>query len=79
MMLPRAAMRPIQHTALAAIIAFCWCWADAPRESHAVSARITFDALDEAFNDGNGYKQRDNLEAILAWGESYLMMGYAAM
>lgn len=43
------------------------------------SARLSFDAADQALNGGAGYQTSDNKTGTLAWGESYVMMGYAAM
>ncbi len=44
-----------------------------------VTARLTFDKLDAKLNNGNGYKHSDNEYGTLAWGESYIMMGYISM
>lgn len=47
--------------------------------------REGFDRLDLAFNDGNGYRDETNdkdssgLGGKLAWGEAYILQGYALM
>ena len=38
-----------------------------------------FDRFDGLLNGGQGYSNSSNLNATLAWGESYIMMGYMAM
>ncbi len=43
------------------------------------SARFAFDKADQALNAGDGYKTATNETGTLGWGESYVMMGYAAM
>ena len=43
------------------------------------SARLIFDASNLGLNKGNGYKTSNNASGTLAWGESYIMMSYAAM
>lgn len=43
------------------------------------SARLAFDAADLKLSGGDGYKTADNAQGVLAWGESYVMMGYASM
>ena len=42
-------------------------------------ARETFDTVDQNLNNGNGYKDYNNENATLAWGESYIMMSYMIM
>ncbi len=41
--------------------------------------RAVFDSADQAINEGMGWTDSDNATGTLAWGQSYLMMGYAAM
>ncbi len=43
------------------------------------SARFAFDKADQALNAGDGDKTATNETGTLGWGESYVMMGYAAM
>lgn len=49
------------------------------------TTRADFDALDQAFNNGNGYRDETNdkdssgLGGKLAWGEAYILEGYALM
>ena len=43
------------------------------------SARLTYDAANLGLNGGDGFKTSDNAAGTLAWGESYVMMSYAAM
>ncbi len=52
-----------------------------PASAHAQGAtwRLLFDASNAGFNSGNGYKTSNNASGTLAWGESYIMMSYAAM
>ncbi len=46
--------------------------------ARASTAAATFAALDAALHGGDGYKDYDNDQGTLAWGESYLMAAYAA-
>ncbi len=52
-----------------------------PQLVHAQGAswRLLFDSSNAGFNGGNGYKTANNASGTLAWGESYIMMSYAAM
>jgi hypothetical protein len=43
------------------------------------TSRARFEEANASINNGDGYKSSDNLNATLAWGESYIMMGYMAM
>jgi len=40
---------------------------------------MAFNRFDDALNNGMGYSNYDNLNATLAWGESYIMMSYLSM
>jgi hypothetical protein len=55
--------------------------AGAPRaaSAYSASARLTYDAANQGLNGGDGFKTSDNASGTLAWGESYVMMSYAAM
>ncbi|WP_165367884.1 hypothetical protein [Phytoactinopolyspora endophytica] len=59
-------------------------WAAGRGESDSVT-REAFDHLDQSFNDGHGWKDETNdkdssgLSGKLAWGEAYLLQGYALM
>jgi hypothetical protein len=46
---------------------------------YGASMRLVYDAANQGLNGGNGYKTYDNASGTLAWGESYIMMSYAAM
>lgn len=46
---------------------------------YGASWRLTYDAANLKLNGGDGYKTSDNAAGTLAWGESYVMMSYAAM
>lgn len=46
---------------------------------YGASWRLTYDAANLKLNGGDGYKTSDNAGGTLAWGESYVMMSYAAM
>lgn len=44
-----------------------------------VTFRLAFDSANLGLNNGQGYKTYQNASGTLAWGEAYIMMGYAAM
>ncbi len=52
-----------------------------PVDAHAegASARLSFDQVNQSLNGGDGYKTATNETGTLGWGESYVMMSYAAM
>ena len=50
-----------------------------PVHAQGTSWRVLFDKVDQALNKGAGYKNSTNASGTLAWGESYIMMSYAAM
>lgn len=47
--------------------------------SGGVSARVAFEDAYDNVNSGDWYRGQDNESAVLAWGESYVMMSLAAM
>ena len=51
----------------------------APTPSLAVSARVAFDTANLGLNGGDGFKNHDNSNGTLAWGESYIMMSLVEM
>jgi Putative Ig domain len=51
----------------------------ATAQGYGASWRLTYDAANLKLNGGDGYKTSDNAAGTLAWGESYVMMSYAAM
>ena len=51
----------------------------APCAAQGTSWHAQFDKVDAALNKGAGYKNYNNASGTLAWGESYIMMSYAAM
>jgi hypothetical protein len=69
-------VRPVAPLLLAAC---ALALAPRPLSARGASARLTFDAADLKLNGGNGYKTANNASGTLAWGESYVMIGYAAM
>lgn len=48
-------------------------------QAEGVSFRRAFDQADQALDGGKGYKDANNEQGLLGWGESYVMMAYAAM
>ncbi len=48
-------------------------------DAFAATSRHRFEEANASLNGGNGYKTSDNTNATLAWGESYIMMGYMAL
>ena len=48
-------------------------------EAFAVSPRWSFSDAYHHIDDGNWYRGHDNTEAILGWGEAYVMMSIAAI
>ena len=67
------------HRALSLVL--CLALSLPPAAAHAggASARLVYDAANLKLNSGNGYKTHSNASGTLAWGESYIMMSYAAM
>jgi hypothetical protein len=64
---------------LAAVLLLALLGAPHVALAYSASARLVYDAANQSFNGGDGYKTHDNASGTLAWGESYVMMSYAAM
>ncbi len=60
--------------ALICLVFFPW-----GNNAHSSTIKDAFDQIDASFNGGLGYSQYNNINATLAWGESYVMMGYMSM
>jgi len=56
-----------------------WIITSSAQEIKPEDYRAIFDTIDYRINEGNGYKDSTNLNNILGWGESRIMMGYAEM
>ena len=71
---------PRAHSSLAPALALALlALLPSPCKAQGATFCSLHDKVDKALNKGAGYKSYTNASGTLAWGESYIMMSYAAM